>query len=189
MFGSTHKTFPGPQGGLILSENEDLMEMVSEATYPGLVTNHHLARMPSLGMALLEMKEWGAAYVTQVIRNAQSLGSAIHGHGIDVVGADQGYTMSHTILVQTKALGEASILGAKLEEAGIVVSAVKLPSELGGAGLRLGAAEITRMGAIEKDMDDIAELIADVLLARRLSAKVRDCVADLVAQFQDCCYC
>lgn len=189
VFGSTHKTFPGPQGGVILSNNGDLMERVSEALYPGLVTNHHLARMPSLGVSLLEMKRWGMAYATQVVCNAKALAAEIFRRGIDVVGSDQGYTSSHTILVQTQRLGDAEVLGAELEEAGIIVSTVKLPPELGYAGLRLGLAEITRLGAIEKDMDGIAELITDVLLALRPPAEVRDCVADLVAQFQDCCYC
>lgn len=41
VIGSTHKTLPGPQGGIIFSNRSDLMDAVSQATYPALVTNHH----------------------------------------------------------------------------------------------------------------------------------------------------
>lgn len=72
MFGSTHKTLPGPQGALILSNRADLMEPVATAVYPGIVTNHHLARIPALTAALCEIeanKGFGAA----IVRNAQAL--------------------------------------------------------------------------------------------------------------------
>ena len=45
VFGSTHKTLPGPQGGIIFSNRSDLMDAVSQATYPALVTNHHTCRI------------------------------------------------------------------------------------------------------------------------------------------------
>ncbi|RLF07222.1 MAG: serine hydroxymethyltransferase, partial [Thermoprotei archaeon] len=38
---STHKTFPGPQGGMLLSNDEDLFRRVRKAVFPGLVSNHH----------------------------------------------------------------------------------------------------------------------------------------------------
>ena len=41
MMGSTHKTFPGPQGGIILSHQENA-EIIDNAVFPGVVSNHHL---------------------------------------------------------------------------------------------------------------------------------------------------
>ncbi|TMI14374.1 aminotransferase class V-fold PLP-dependent enzyme, partial [Candidatus Bathyarchaeota archaeon] len=38
---STHKTLPGPQGGLILSHTENA-DKIKKATFPGNVSNHHL---------------------------------------------------------------------------------------------------------------------------------------------------
>ena len=49
---STHKVLPGPQGGLILSDDEALITEISEAVHPGLVANHHLAHVavhPGIG--------------------------------------------------------------------------------------------------------------------------------------------
>jgi glycine hydroxymethyltransferase len=52
VFGSTHKTLPGPQGGIIFSNDDALMNRVCEALIPGLVTNHHPGRMPAMALAL-----------------------------------------------------------------------------------------------------------------------------------------
>ncbi|MCL4459219.1 MAG: glycine hydroxymethyltransferase [Chloroflexi bacterium] len=173
VFGSTHKTFPGPQGGMILSNSAPLIERVSEMVYPGLVTNHHIARSPSLGMALLEMITWGESYAAQTISNAQSLAREIHRRGVKVVGAQLGYTASHTILLQTSPFGTAREVGSLLEEAGIIANPTGLPEELGSEGVRLGVQEITRRGAKEEDMPDLAELITDVVMQKKKPEEVR----------------
>lgn len=164
VFGSTHKTFFGPQGGLIYSDDEELMAQISEAVYPGLVTNHHLARVAALGMAMAELERWGEAYGQATIGNAKQLAAELVECGIPVVGAASGYTESHTVLIQTQGLGKARKLALRLEEAGIIVTDVKLPHELGSEGLRLGAQEITRQGLRCEDMGDIAAFFERVLL-------------------------
>lgn len=189
LFGSTHKTFPGPQGGIILSDLEDLIALVGQVLYPGLVTNHHLARLPSLAMTLLEMLDFGEAYASQVVRNAQRLAKEIHLRGIDVVGARHGYTQSHTVILQTMRFGSSRELGLLLEEAGIIVSPVTLPDTLGGAGLRLGAQEITRRGAAEEDMPHIAELIADVIARRKQPKAVRCLAIEFVRRSRQVAFC
>jgi glycine hydroxymethyltransferase len=59
MFGSTHKSFPGPQGGFVASNRHDLMVKVGNTLSPSLVTSHHLNRLPALAASILEMKEFG----------------------------------------------------------------------------------------------------------------------------------
>jgi glycine hydroxymethyltransferase len=61
------------------------MEQIVEAVYPGQVTNHHIFRLPALGMCLLEMKQWGTEYADQIIANSQALGAAIQSKGLEVV--------------------------------------------------------------------------------------------------------
>lgn len=189
LFGSTHKTLPGPQGGIILSNSEHLIKSVSEVIYPGLVTNHHLARLPSLAMTLLEMLNWGKVYASQVVLNAQRLAREIQLRGFDVVGAAHGYTRSHTIILQTMALGPSREIGLLLEEAGIIVSTSTLPAALGGEGLRLGLQEITRRGAVEEDMPYLAGLIAETVARRKEPKAVRGLVAEFARQFQEVGFC
>src|SRR6266571_1836289 len=49
--GSTHKTLPGPQHGLLLSDSEDekFVKRLQRAVFPGVVSNHHLHAMAALG--------------------------------------------------------------------------------------------------------------------------------------------
>lgn len=161
-FGSTHKTLPGPQGGLIIANDNKLMDAISTAVYPGVVTNHHLMRSPALGLALLEMKN-NTDYARQVIANAQALAEALHQRGLTVVAEDRGYTQSHTILVATSDWGTGKDVAKKLEDADIMCSYTKLPQSYGIEGIRMGTSEVTRLGAQESDMDSAAEIIVKVL--------------------------
>ena len=147
MFGSTHKTFPGPQGGFIASNNEELITRASIGVYPALVTNHHLARMPAMSVALAEMERWGDEYAAHVIDNARALGSALSEMGVAMVAADHGWTSSHTVLMMPPTERSAGAWTGALEDANIITSIARLPAELGSAGIRLGAQEVTRRGA------------------------------------------
>lgn len=167
VFGSSHKTLPGPQGGLVLSNNLAYMEKIAQAVSPALVTNHHLFRLPALGMALLELKEWGETYADQTIANAQRLGAAIQARGVGVVSRDGHFTESHTLLLKVAPFGTGQQIALRLEKANIIVNAAHLPPELGTEGIRLGVQEITRLGAKEDDMEPLAELIGDVIAGMR----------------------
>ena len=163
MFGSTHKTFPGPQGGLIMSQSAALIGRISEACYPGLITNHHLSRSPGLVVALSEMLQHGPAYAQAVISNAQALAGGLARRGLGVVGAERGFTQSHTVLVKTASLGSHKEMAERLEASNIIVNAVVLPAAQGGAGLRLGVQELTRRGADRDFVDAVANLVAGVI--------------------------
>jgi glycine hydroxymethyltransferase len=188
VFGSTHKTLPGPQGGLILTNDSTLIEAVTTAVYPALVTNHHLFRLPALGLALLEMQHWGAAYAEATVANAQRLGAELAQRSLLVVGARNGYTRSHTLLVGTDGHGGAET-GALLERAGIIVTAARLPAALGRVGIRLGTQEITRLGAQEADMPALADLLAAAIMQHASPEELAPRVAAWVAErLGDCGY-
>jgi glycine hydroxymethyltransferase len=184
VFGSTHKTLPGPQGGLILSDNVQFMEKIAEAIYPALVTNHHPFRLPALGIALLELKHWGTAYADQTIANAQHLAAAINAKGVTVVSSNGRFTESHTILLQVAPFGAAQEVATELEKANIIVSAAHLPAALGREGIRVGVQEITRLGAKEDDMESLSTLITDVLMGTRSSQDTVPLAREYASQFR-----
>jgi len=163
VFGSTHKTFPGPQGGIIYGNDQELIERASVGVYPALVTNHHLSRMPAMAIALAEMERWGRDYADAVIGNARALGEQLTECGVRMVAADRGWTASHTLLAIPDPSQEARAWSVALEAAGIITTAVPLPAALGGQGIRIGSQEVTRRGALAADMGEIAALIARVL--------------------------
>lgn len=184
MFGSTHKTFPGPQGGVILSNDESVINRVSEACYPGLITNHHLARSPALAVALLEMLEFGGEYARAIIRNAQGFGAALAQRAMSVVGAETGITQSHTVLVQTRGWGTSKQVAARLETSNIIANAVLLPKEQGGEGLRFGVQEVTRRGADSSTMERVADLVAAVIRGELTPEHARPRVQTLAASLR-----
>lgn len=184
----TQKSFPGPQGGIIYSNNNELMELISSSLYPALISNHHLARLPSLGVTLLEMKYFGKIYAKQVIKNAKTLGRSLVDNGVPVVAPDHGFTNSHLILIPTAGIDDAESIGRRLEEVNIIVTAVRLPKELGGEALRVGVAEVTRHGADETRIKEIANILTDVLFRRSSPKKIRSEVKKISANLKEAEY-
>jgi glycine hydroxymethyltransferase len=186
VFGSTHKTLPGPQGGIVFTNREDLISRVSEVVYPGLVTNHHPFRLPALGVALAEMQEFGRAYADQVIANSQALGVALAAAGIPCVTDGSTppdgplYSASHTLLLRVAEFGTAEAVAEKLEAAGIITTGGVLPESLGGQGIRVGTQEMTRRGLVESDMTRLAGFLAAALRSERQGVDIASDVADFV---------
>jgi glycine hydroxymethyltransferase len=180
----TQKSFPGPQGGVIYSNDGALMEQISLAVYPALLSNHHLARLPALGLALEEMRVSGREYAGSVVQNARALARGLHGEGLGVVGKDGSFTDSHTVLVQTGNLKGNDDWGYELDRHDIIANTIQLPASLGGKGVRLGVSELTRRGADTSVMNDIATIVADVLLQRRDTAGVMAQVHDMAARIR-----
>ena len=183
VFGSTHKTLPGPQGGIIFSNRADLMDAACQAAYPALVTNHHPFRIPALALALLEMQQWGADYADQVIANAQALGAALRAAGVPCVGVDGCFSHSHTLLACVARFGKSAAVAQRLEDAGIITTAAHLPEYWGTDGIRIGVQEITRMGATLADMPHVAYWMAQAITGARqaddIASEVREFMAGL----------
>jgi glycine hydroxymethyltransferase len=157
VYGSTHKTLPGPQGGIIFSNHPDLMDKIAGALYPPIVTNHHSFRIPALAVAFDEMLRCGADYACQIIANARQLGAELAAQGWPPLSFDGRYTDSHTLLVPLGDLADGA--ADRLESCGIITGSFVVPAALGGQGIRMGTQEITRMGAQENDMATVARLI------------------------------
>ena len=179
---STHKTFAGPQGGVILTDDSELFERIGPAIYPAIVTNHHLHRLPALAAVAAEWKAFGHDHAAAVVTNARALAAALDAEKLPVIGADLGYTSTHTVLIGS---AEAPAMGKRLEDADILVTPVGLPDELGGGCLRLGVQEITRRGFTPEQAPAVAKLIAAAWHGDRPADQISSDVAALVAQWKD----
>jgi len=182
LIGSTHKTLPGPQGGLVaVKEGGELAEQVDLVLRPPpvLVDNFHMNRVAGLGVALAEMLRFGEEYARRVVRNARVLAKALHEGGLSVWGADRGFTASHQVLIPAPSLEEGRRMRDRLEAADIIVD----------AGVRLGTQELTRKGMGEEEMEQVAELICDLLVGGLSPRSVKRRVHRLVDQFPDVHYC
>ena len=166
---STHKTFPGPQRGVVLSNlGWEEWRLIDKGAFPGSSSNHHLDTLPPLLIAVFEMLAFGQEYARQVIANAKALGAALDKHGLDIQGKAFGYTESHQLAVDVSQYGGGSAVSSLLKENNIILNMNLLPFEPlshhdNPAGVRIGTAEMTRFGMKEPEMQYIADLLHDCL--------------------------
>ena len=188
MTASTHKTFPGPQGGMIAFTDKDIYKKVSKTIFPWFLSNHHLHRIPALAVTTIEMIKYGREYAQNIVKNARRLAESLAAEGFKVLGEHLGYTKSHQVLVDVRPQGGGAKSAKLLEDANIIVnknllpwdppSAVKNPS-----GLRLGVQEVTRWGMGLGEMDEIARLMADLLIRGKPVEEVRRKVVEFRREF------
>ncbi len=160
---STHKTFAGPQGGLILSNSRERAALIGPALAPLIASNHHLGRLPALAATFWEWQTYGDAHARAIIDNAKALGQALSDRNIRLLAGDLGFTESHTLILAINEFGDSKAVADRLEMCGIITGAADVPDKLGKHGLRVGVQELTRTGMEPKDAIDIAACISAAL--------------------------
>jgi len=194
--GSTHKTFFGPQRGIIVSnmdENSGLEKLWSEIksrALPGATSNHHLGTLLGLLVASYEMNYYKAKFQTQVIANARAFAKALNESGVIVEGdAADGFTETHQVLIRVRQYGTGEEIALRLEQNNIITNYQALPDDgsfVGSSGIRMGVQEMTRFGMKEKDFAELADYMADCI---RQNRKVADKVKEFRQRFQTMQYC
>lgn len=194
MTASTHKTFPGPQGGVIMLKGLEQTRAanVQWATFPGVMSNHHLHHMAAKGIAAAEMMKYGRAYADQVIKNAKALAQALHEEGLCVVAEHKGYTESHQVALDFKEL-IGKWAAQTLEKANIITNKNLLPwdpveASDNPSGMRLGTQEMTRIGMKESEMKHIAELFRKVIIEKKDPESVKKEVTEFRKEYQKVLY-
>ena len=193
--GSTHKTFFGPQRGVIgvnYKKEElkyGLWETIESRVFPGSVSNHHLGTQLGLLMAAYEMNAFKDEYQKAVIENAKAFALALKAEGLNVMGdAAIDYTETHQVIVSV-GYGTGPEVAGRLEENNIVVNYQATPDEEGftaSGALRMGVSEMTRFGFGKAEFAALAKLIADCVLRNR---EVGDDVAKLRSGYTRQRYC
>jgi len=192
--GSTHKTLPGPQHGMIISDlsKDGLETSLRRGVFPGVTSNHHLHSVAALAVTLAETKEFGKAYADQTVRNAKALGQALHERGLDVLCEHLGFTESHTIVIDVEQYHGGAKVAKTLEEANIILNKNLLPWDSDPVrphGVRIGSQELTRLGMKEAQMVDVAELISRVVVKEEPPEKVKPDVVELKRQYTKLHFC
>jgi glycine hydroxymethyltransferase len=185
---STYKSFGGPAGGLVLTNQPDLAERIEHIAYPGLTANFDLARVAALVVAASDILEFGPDYARTCIANARTLASALAYQGCAVHGpVERGYTLSHHIALRAADYGGGTSASRRLEQANILTSGIGLPlPEVAGDynGIRIGTQEITRWGMRPREMPALAELISRVLVRGEAPETVCSSTLALRRRFQ-----
>ncbi len=169
LYGSTHKSFFDPQGGLIVTNDDDMDKHIRMNLTWRIVDNAHWNRVGALGQALLESREFGPRYAKQVVKNAKRLGRELTERGFPLMFEELGFTESHQLLIDSKKLKKTygmtvNDFSVRLEKSNLIIDSVA----------RLGTSEITRMGVKEKDMPELADMFIQAAEGKNLRKKVKD---------------
>jgi glycine hydroxymethyltransferase len=186
---STHKTFPGPQGGVVLGNltdkrTEKAIKSIQFAIFPLSASNTHLGRLPAVGIAALEMKLFGAELAKKTVKNAQTAGQYLCENGVNVLCASKGFTMSHQIAVDVSEFGGGKKIAQDLEDANIILNKNLLPYNSqddrdNPSGLRIGFQDVTRRGFGEGDIKHLCDLMLSVIKEKRMPSQVKEDVITL----------
>ncbi len=193
--GSTHKTFFGPQRGVISSnmsqetECAELWEAIVRRVFPGSVSNHHLGTMVGLLLAAYEMNSFKLDYQKAVIANAKAFARFLKEKGLAVEGDPElGHTETHQVIIRV-GYGKGPLMAERLEENNIIVNYQSAPDDeafTAASCLRMGVQEMTRFEMKEDDFAQLAEYMSQVILKGQSMAKE---VSQFRKRFTEMGYC
>jgi len=167
---TTHKTLRGPRGGIILTNNEEIIKKINKTIFPGIQGGPLMHVIAAKAQAFYEdlqpeFKEYGK----QVIKNAQALANTLESEGFKIIS---GGTDNHLMLVDVKSnLGITGKEAEKiLDSIHITVNKNTIPNETESpfktSGIRLGAPAMTTRGLKESDFIQIGKIISEALKNR-----------------------
>jgi len=163
---TTHKTLRGPRGGIVLTNDEEIIKAINKAVFPGIQGGPLMHIIAAKAVAFNEaLQPSFKEYAKQVIENAKTLGEALIKEGAVLVS---GGTDNHIVLLDVRTWNLTGKVAEKLlEEAGITVNKNTIPydpeSPFVTSGIRMGTAALTTRGMKQDEMVKIAEVIAAVL--------------------------
>jgi glycine hydroxymethyltransferase len=162
---TTHKTLRGPRGGMILCE-EQFAKKIDKSVFPGMQGGPLMHVIAAKAVSFKEaLQPEFKQYSRQVIANAKRLGEALIEKGVDIVSKG---TDNHLLLLDLRNKGlTGKVVEKALDDIGITTNKNTIPydpeSPFVTSGIRIGTAAVTSRGFKEKEMEEIADLIAFTL--------------------------
>lgn len=184
---TTHKTLRGPRGGIILTNNEDIIKKVNKTIFPGIQGGplmHVIAAKAQCFSEALDpsFKE----YALNVLKNAKKMALEFKENNVRVVS---GGTENHLMLIDVKESFGLTGVEAEtiLDRVNITVNKNMLPFDkekpTKTSGLRLGSPAMTTRGLNEEDFVLIANIITDVLRGNAKEKEAKEKVLELTKKY------
>ncbi|HYB64431.1 MAG TPA: serine hydroxymethyltransferase [Steroidobacteraceae bacterium] len=187
---TTHKTLRGPRGGLILARaNDEITKKLNSMVFPGLQGGPLMHVIAAKAVAFKEaLQPEFKDYQRQVLANARAMAARLANNGYQIVS---GGTDNHLFLMS---LADRNITGkdadAALGRANITVNKNAVPNDprppMVTSGLRIGSPASTTRGFREREVEQVADFITEVLDAEGAAAaieRVRPRVIELCRRF------
>jgi len=185
---TTHKTFRGPRGGMILCKKQHA-SAIDRAVFPGLQGGPHNHTTAAIAVAAREASgEDFVEYARAIVENAKTLAEALAARGFDLV---TGGTDNHLLLIDlTNKKIPGKVAAQALDRAGIVLNYNAVPFDprkpFDPSGLRLGTPAVTSRGMREGEMQKLAAWIDRVVSSpsdEAMLAKIAGEVKEMCAAF------
>ena len=187
---TTHKTLRGPRGGLILARaNDEVTKKLNSTVFPGTQGGPLMHVIAAKAVAFLEaLQPEFKEYQRQTLANSRAMAAKFMGRGFKIVSNGTDNHLFLLSLVGRNITGKDA--DAALGRANITVNKNAVPNDPRPptitSGLRLGTPAATTRGFKEKEIELVADLVADVVEAEGAEAvveKVRGQVLDLCKRF------
>ena len=159
---TTHKTFRGPRGGIILTNDEEIAKKIDKTIFPGIQGGPLMHVIGAKAQCFYEaLQPEFKEYQKQVLKNIKAMSEEFIKLGYHIIS---GGTDNHLILLDVKSIGvtglEAEIA---LDKIHITVNKNMIPNETLKAnvtsGIRIGSPAMTSRGLKEEDFREIAYII------------------------------
>lgn len=181
---TTHKTLRGPRGGAILTNDEELMAKINKAVFPGIQGGPlmHVIAGKAVGFKENLKPEW-KVYAKQVKANIQALAKVLLQRNYNLVsGGSENHLVLMSFLNNDFSGKDADLA---LGNVGITVNKNTVPGETRSpfvtSGIRIGSPALTARGMKEKEFEQIAKWIADILddisnvdLQQKIKKEIKD---------------
>ena len=164
---TTHKTLRGPRGGIILTNNEEIIKKINKIIFPVIQGGPLMHVIGAKAQCFYEaLQPSFKEYQTQVLKNIKALSETLKEEGFRIVS---GGTDNHLILVDVK--GSIGITGKEaetiLDKINITVNKNTIPydteSPFKTSGIRLGSPAMTTRGLTEVEFKQIGKIISKAL--------------------------
>ena len=164
---TTHKTLRRPRGGLILTNNEEIIKKINKIVFPGLQGGPLMHTIAAKAQCFYEaLQPEFIEYQNQVIKNAKTLCESLQKEGFKIISDG---TDNHLLVVDVKS--SVGLTGKQAEEIldkiNITVNKNVIPYDKekisNTSGIRLGTPAMTTRGLKEEEFKQIGQIIASTL--------------------------
>ena len=191
---TTHKVLRGPRGGIILTNNEELIKKFNSAIFPGLQGGPLMHVIAAKAVCFKEaLSSDFKIYTKNVINNAKILAESLTDKGFKIFS---GGTDTHLMLLDLRSFNvTGKDAQASLGRANITCNKNGIPfdteSPMITSGIRLGTPACTTRGFADQEFKLIAELIFKVIKGlsenksdnSKIENEVKKKVIDLCSSF------
>jgi glycine hydroxymethyltransferase len=184
---TVHKTLGGPRSGVILSQDADIAKRINSAVFPGQQGGPlmHVIAAKAVAFKLAMLPEFKERQ-ERTISGAKVIAETLVDRGINVL---TGGTDVHLLIVD---LSNSSISGKEAEDllhsSGITVNRNSVPfdsrSPMITSGLRIGTPALATRGFGDEEFQEVADVIADLLLSKMSPNSAMDRVKTLTQAFK-----